>query len=590
MRNMLYLCLVFEVAALALFTAGGMYRNPGVPVALAVAAVATLWVMIRKRNVRAPGGREPPTPESPVIQQVQKTVEESLAGADFSVIGTEYRNRKRREFETRIDEILDHCIKLIHAHLCPHTTAIFFPTADGGYKIRKFLSASDTVNCDAVIYPGIGVIGSFIKNGLKRLRLNDIVTDSVTLFYYRKDTGIRSLMASPIVAGGMERGVIIVDSTSKDHFSDDGHAYLSAMADLCGTAILHSYLYNQHRLDHERLVAMSSTEKYFFQERSIDGVLDKLVEMIPFAFHCDRLSISLLDGDNLHAAAIKRAWGEQSEPFKGFTFSPEDKSLANIVYSKNLCLYRNFSTDRYEIRYRAGEHSECQFRSFLAYPLGVDHCTGMVLLESLHPDTYSESSRDLLSRLLASASVAIEKMRLLQQTENLAIRDGLTSLYNHRQFQILLKEAITRSLRCKKPLALAICDIDHFKKVNDTYGHRFGDTVLKAVAGKLQASIREGIDDAARYGGEEFTLILAETDAHHAVETIDRIRAQIAQLAFQNPMGKEMHVTVSFGIAVYGVHAKNQELLISHADKALYRAKESGRNRVELYYDVKEKD
>ena len=110
--------------------------------------------------------------------------------------------------------------------------------------------------------------------------------------------------------------------------------------------------------------------------------------------------------------------------------------------------------------------------------------------------------------------------------------------------------------------------------------------MLKTVASKLQGSIREGIDNAARYGGEEFALILAETDGSHAFETVDRIRQQISEIIFQNPIGKEMHITLSFGIAVYGYHAKNQELLISRADKALYRAKENGRNRAELYFNT----
>jgi diguanylate cyclase (GGDEF)-like protein len=392
-------------------------------------------------------------------------------------------------------------------------------------------------------------------------------------------------MASPIIADGINRGTIIVDSTNKAHFTDENHAFLSTVASLCGQAVFNSYQYNQHKLDHERLAAMSSTEKYFFQEKTIDGVLDKLVEIIPFAFHCDRLTISLIDSTSDNAI-IKRAWGKETEGLCGLSFSIRKKSLANIVFTKHFCIFRNFSQEHYETRFSDTEPHSKNFSSFLAFPLIVDTCKGMILMESRYQDAYSESSRDLMSRLVSSAAMAIEKMQVLQQTENLAIRDGLTGLYNHRQFQHLLKEAITRTLRYAKPLTLVICDIDHFKKVNDTYGHRFGDLVLKSVAAKLQSSVREGIDDTARYGGEEFTLILAETDHRQAVETVDRIRQQIADMVFQNPLGKEMHVTLSFGVAEYGVHAKNQELLIKRADKALYKAKENGRNRVEVYFEI----
>ncbi len=573
------------ISLLVLFVFGGRYQSIGVPLLL-ITTILFLGVRLKK-NLRKRNTTEPVSTlaEPPVLQQARKTVEESMAGIDISVIGTEYRRDQRREFENAIDEMLDRCIKLIHAHIDSHTTAIFFPTHDNGYKIRRYHSACDCINRDAVIYPGVGVIGSFLKDGLKQLKLTDIVTDSMTLYYYTKDAGIRSLMASPIIADKVERGTIIVDSTEKNHFTDEDHAYLATMADLCGQAVFNSYVSNQHRLDHERLVAMSSTEKHFFQEQSIDGVLDKLVEIIPFAFHCDRLTISLLD-DAGDTAVIKRVWGEHTDNLLNCSFSYTDRNLASIIYTKYLCIFRNFSQEHYEVRYYKDEPHSNAFKSFLAFPVGVDKCRGMILLESTHPDTYSESSRDLLSRLVSSAGIAIEKMQLLQQTENLAIRDGLTGLYNHRQFQLMLKEAITRSIRYNKPLSLALCDIDHFKKVNDTYGHRFGDTVLKTIAGKLQSSIREGIDNAARYGGEEFTLILAETDARSAVETVDRIRQKIADMVFQNPMGEEMHITLSFGIAVYGVHARNQELLIKRSDKALYRAKENGRNRVELYYDT----
>lgn len=575
--------LIIIIAILSLHLTGGIYQKIGVPAGLLFIVVFLCYTLF-KIPTREKDTSEKPIFEPPIIRQIKKSVEENVAGVDMSVIGTEYRRNKLQEFEKNIDNILNSCIKLLHSHINSHTTAIFFPTNDGGYKIRYYLSKSEFVNKDAVIYPGVGVIGAFLKDGLKQLKLTDIVTDSMTLYYYKKDAGIRSLMASPIITDNVERGTIIIDSTEKDHFNDEDHAYLTAMADLVGQSVYNSYLYNQYKLDHERLVAMSNTEKYFFKEYSIEGVLDKLVEIIPFAFHCDRLTLSLFN-DN-ETGVIKRVWGQQLDGLLNLTFSLKDKSLANIVSNKYLCFFRNFSEGHYEIRYSNTEPQNNNFGSFIAYPLGVDKCKGMILLESIYKNTYTERSRDLMSRLVSSAGIAIEKIQILQQTENLAIRDGLTGLYNHRQFQILLKEAITRSIRYKKPLALVICDIDHFKKVNDTYGHRYGDTVLKTVASKLQGSIREGIDNAARYGGEEFALILAETDSIHAFETVDRIRQQISEMVFQNPMGKEMHATLSFGIAVYGQHAKNQELLIKTADKALYKAKENGRNRVELYYET----
>jgi diguanylate cyclase (GGDEF)-like protein len=204
-----------------------------------------------------------------------------------------------------------------------------------------------------------------------------------------------------------------------------------------------------------------------------------------------------------------------------------------------------------------------------------------VLLESAKPGAFSDANQDLLARIATSAGLAIAKLQVFEQAQNLATHDGLTGLINHRQFQSALKDEITRAIRYGEPLSLALCDIDFFKKINDTYGHPFGDVVLREIASKLQTNIRQGIDIAARYGGEEFALILVKTDGATAAETIERIRQNLADSTYTSPHGEDLHVTMSFGIAVYGTHAKQLDQLISKADKALYRAKENGRNRVE---------
>jgi diguanylate cyclase (GGDEF)-like protein len=185
--------------------------------------------------------------------------------------------------------------------------------------------------------------------------------------------------------------------------------------------------------------------------------------------------------------------------------------------------------------------------------------------------------------LATSAGLAIEKLQIIEQANALATHDGLTGLINHRQFQALLKDEITRAIRYSDPLSLVLCDIDFFKKVNDTYGHPFGDTVLREVSARLRENVRDGVDVVARYGGEEFALVLVKTDAQKAIETVERIRQQIESRFLKSPHGEDIHVTMSFGIAVYPKHAKQIDALIQKSDKALYRAKENGRNRVEIF-------
>jgi diguanylate cyclase (GGDEF)-like protein len=579
----LLLGLAFLLCALACFFLGPFASKIGAPIFICSAFVFIFAFYIKQRSKRGIVKTEPEEITEEQSRTIEKEVNQETTHISVHVLGAQYRKEQWGAIESVVDEILKMSISFLRRTLSANTIAVFFPTSDGGYKIRAYDSKSDSINANAVIYPGVGVLGSFLKDGLKQLKLNDIVSDSMTLYYYTRDAGIRSLIASPISAGdNVTRGTMIADSTEAKHFSDEDHNALCAMTKLIGMSVYYAYVYNEHRLEHQRIAAMSTIEKHFFQNLDTDAILDKMIEIIPFAINCDRITISLGNHDNTKGV-VKRAWGKNAEDFMAMGFDVQGKSLVGLLYVKNMAFSRNFSEDRYEARYDESEPVSEEFQSFLAFPIGVDHCKGGVLLESVHKDAFSESNQDLLSRIATSAGLAIEKLLIFEQAKTLATHDGLTGLLNHRQFQISLKDEITRSIRYNDPLSLVLCDIDFFKKVNDTHGHQFGDIVLKEISKKLGDNIRESVDIAARYGGEEFALILVKTDGKNAGETVDRIRQSIAGSVYKTAHGEDIHVTMSFGIAVYGLHAKQIDALISKADKALYRAKENGRNRVEIF-------
>ena len=132
-----------------------------------------------------------------------------------------------------------------------------------------------------------------------------------------------------------------------------------------------------------------------------------------------------------------------------------------------------------------------------------------------------------------------------------------------------------------KPYTVVMVDIDHFKKVNDCYGHPFGDKVLREVAGILRKAVRS-VDLAARYGGEEFALVLEGADERGGLQMAERIRQEIEKMVFHNENGP-VRITLSLGLAVYPDHGADKGQLISRADQAMYRAKDQGRNRVVLW-------
>jgi diguanylate cyclase (GGDEF)-like protein len=182
---------------------------------------------------------------------------------------------------------------------------------------------------------------------------------------------------------------------------------------------------------------------------------------------------------------------------------------------------------------------------------------------------------------LAGTLAAVALMGLRQQQRQLALSntDGLTGLANHRYFQQQLGIAIGQSYLDGEPMALILLDIDHFKSVNDTYGHLVGDQVLREIAGVLRRELPpDGL--AARYGGEELAIMLRGDSARDALSIAERLRVAIAGTDFVDPStGSRLRVTVSLGVAYYEL-GQGKNRLIARADEALYTSKREGRNRV----------
>ena len=169
----------------------------------------------------------------------------------------------------------------------------------------------------------------------------------------------------------------------------------------------------------------------------------------------------------------------------------------------------------------------------------------------------------------------IEKNRELHQ---LSITDGLTDLYNRKHLMDLFDMEMARARRYRIPFSVLIADIDYFKKINDTYGHLAGDSVLRRIADTLRHTVRE-CDHVGRYGGEEFLIILPNSDAAGAMKMAQRIRGQISQLSFYND-GNEISMTISVGVAQCHNDEDSVEAILGRADSALYQAKAGGRNQV----------
>lgn len=216
---------------------------------------------------------------------------------------------------------------------------------------------------------------------------------------------------------------------------------------------------------------------------------------------------------------------------------------------------------------------------FVCVPLMIENeIIGVMNLNDNEAGHFSVGDLDFVLNVAEFISLSISNAHLYEKTETLAITDGLTGLTNRQKMQNELENEFARSKRYKSPLSLAILDLDHFKKINDTYGHQMGDEVLVKLASVIKGICRSN-DTSSRYGGEEFVLILAETGVDGAFQIAERIRKEFAKVRFKKD-GVEFGVTFSCGVA--GLDLENissPDQLIQFADKFLYLAKERGRNR-----------
>ena len=202
---------------------------------------------------------------------------------------------------------------------------------------------------------------------------------------------------------------------------------------------------------------------------------------------------------------------------------------------------------------------------------------GFINYEHHLTNVVSKNHQEIITVITTLIATAIENARLFQ----MATIDGLTGLYVRRFFDIRLQEEITRLKRVDSDLAIIVYDIDHFKNINDTYGHQQGDIILRELSEILKAAVRKDIDIPCRYGGEELVLILPGTDLEGAVVLGERIRKRVEDHQFKSLSDGEIRASISGGIAaINSKSAKTKEEFFQQADKKLYEAKQAGRNRI----------
>lgn len=375
-------------------------------------------------------------------------------------------------------------------------------------------------------------------------------------------------------AGDLKHRIVL---KSRDEIGELADSFNNMTKDL----LKNQQALSQKVLDLETLQKLSTSISSILEKEEL---LRSIVSLYVDMAKVKKVSLMVTD-ENANELRIQAAEGIDREKFERIKFKIGEGVAGKAAESgKVICLddVRKFSD--YKVFNPTGEKIR---ESLLVMPLTVkEKVLGVINLSNkLSGEPFTKDEVTLYSTLANHVAVTIENAILYE----LAITDGLTQLYIPRYFQFRLKEEIERTQRYKEPLSLLMIDIDHFKSVNDLYGHQTGDEVLKMIAKKLKEKIRS-FDIAARYGGEEFAIITPEMDSQGAAIFAERIRTIIEETEFNGLGNIPLKVTISVGTASYtekDIEEKiSRKVFIKRADQALYRAKKQGRNQVCNYSGV----
>ena len=297
-------------------------------------------------------------------------------------------------------------------------------------------------------------------------------------------------------------------------------------------------------------------------------------ETLPALTHSGFFSIFLLDPERktLRLYLHNHAEWEELDPF----VVPEGPGVMwEAVHSRQEIRLESFSKSKFARK--DGERRYENDRAFCLPLLAGQTVVGVLNLNDLSDEAMTEESASSVRRVADHLALTISNISLYERNEQLVIVDELTQLYNRRFLYQELNRELERAKRYDEKFSILMTDLDHFKKINDTYGHSVGDLVLKAAAAHFRANLRPS-DFACRFGGEEFVIILPKTGGPDAMRFAERIRQTLADLPVPYDGGQSLRATISMGVAEFS-KTDTVDSLLARADTALYAAKEEGRNR-----------
>ncbi|HRC56589.1 MAG TPA: diguanylate cyclase [Kofleriaceae bacterium] len=480
-----------------------------------------------------------------------------------------------------IDDATGWVVTTLRRSLAARTVALLWLEEDGEHVKLKAISSDTLAAVEPGRLPNSGLLGAVIRD---RQPLLVSATKPGQLPYYDDGSAGLALVAVPVVENGHLRGVLAADrhrafeEADRDALAEAGAQLLRAVqAEQVFRAVERS------KYEFERFYqAAAMLGRALTPEQVMETAFDAAAAIVEY----DAGVIALYDRESKrHRVEAVRVDAQaplvDAEALRALEFK-DNTGLASMVVKNRHYLPssgepRDLSAPVYTRKVKVDDA-----RSLLVLPLlAGDEAIGTLTLMARAEKRFGRDVREMLSVIANQVAVSLENGLLYKRMETMATTDGLTGLTNHRTFQERFAEMIERADRHGTKVALLLCDVDHFKKVNDNFGHPVGDEVLRRVARVLQEVPRR-IDVPARYGGEEFAVLLDNVDLAQARQVAERLRTEIEKMVVETEKGP-LRVAESVGIALFPDDGRERSVLIERADLGLYHAKHNGRNQVVTY-------
>jgi diguanylate cyclase (GGDEF)-like protein len=502
------------------------------------------------------------------------------------IISDDGLKKEKNRLMVMLNERLFNIVETIRSTIHPYTVILYLIDNDMKLRGREILSNSEWIDMDKPLSSDDPYIGWILKNK-KSMLLNEIKDEIKGIPYYTRNEGIKSFMAVPALRENDIVGIICVDSLEVQAFTDEHTKLLTVISNQIIDLMDNIELQYKLRYDMYEKGAMYTfvrTLSHYIDASDIARAsLSEIIRITNasagiFATKNEHNNFDVVFTQNIDKDIVGKDLFLDTEPTHDGILENQLSVTSQVTTAQIKFLYPalyNLYVPDKTLKY-----------TVIISLRGKMEEVGLIVL--FMENTINERISIILDTLINQVSISLYNSILFDKLGKLAITDGLTNLHNHRHFQEYLEAEIKEASRYNKPLTLLMIDIDHFKILNDTYGHPQGDRVLKKLSEIIMQTIRD-VDFAARYGGEEFCIVLPNTDAKGANKTAERLRKNIEALTIKTDTGKNIKFTISIGISSLPEDARGKDELILHADKSLYLSKENGRNKTTIYDTIKQR-